>query len=73
MGRTMWRCRNPGCRVQFGSTLGALTRSGDLELAPGVERFVVELVVGRATVRCPSCGAGREFRGGSVFSARPRG
>ncbi len=70
MGRTMWRCRNPGCRVQFGATLGALTRSGDLELAPGVERFVVELVVGRATVRCPSCGAGREFRGGSVFSAR---
>ena len=73
MGRTMWRCRNPGCRVQFGSTLGALTRSGDLELAADTDRFVVDLVVGRVTVRCPSCGAGREFRGGSVFSARPRG
>ena len=73
MGRTSWRCRNPGCPIRFGTPLGSITPAGDLELAAGVDRFVVNLVMGRATVRCPSCGAGREFRGGSVFSARPRG
>ncbi len=73
MGRTMWRCRNPGCGVPERAVLGTLTGGGDLELAAGTDRFVVDLVTGRATVRCPSCGAGREFRGGSIFSSRRRG
>ncbi len=71
MGRTSWRCRNPGCSVPHGADLGSITPTGDLELAAVVDRFVVELVVGRATVRCPGCGAGREFRGGRIFSFRP--
>lgn len=70
MHRTAWRCRNPGCLVPHGATLGSRTPANDLELAASVDRFVVELVVGRALVRCPACGVGRTFRGGSVFSAR---
>ena len=73
MGRNAWRCRNRGCGVRFGAPLGTVTPGGDLELAAGVDRFVVNLVMGRATVRCPSCGVGREFRGGSIFSSRRRG
>ncbi len=68
MGRRLLRCRDARC----GTPLGTVTPGGDLELAADVERFVVDLVVGRATVRCPSCGTGREFRDGSVYSARPR-
>lgn len=72
MGRNAWRCRDRGCPVPHGADLGSVTPAGDLELAAGVDQFVIELAVGRATVRCPSCGTGREFRGGSIFSARRR-
>lgn len=70
MGRTAWRCRNRGCPVPHGAVLGTLTRGGDLELATGAAEFAIQLVLGRATVRCPACGRCRDFRGGSVYSAR---
>ncbi len=73
MGRSTWRCRNPGCGVPERAVLGTVTRTGDLELADDVAHFVVRLDAGRATVRCPSCGTSREFRGGAIFSSRRRG
>ncbi len=72
MGRTSWRCRNPGCGVPERAVLGTVTRTGDLELADDIAHFVVHLDIGRATVRCPACGTAREFRGGTIFSFRPR-
>lgn len=70
MGRSLWRCRNPGCPEPHGAVLGRLTGDGTgLALDPAVARFAVHLDSGRAEVRCPACGAARDFRGRSVRSA----
>lgn len=71
MSRRFLRCRNPGCPVPHGAVLGKLTSDGGLMLDPAVVSFAVYLDTRRTQVRCPACGAGREFRGTSVRPARP--
>ena len=67
VSRSLWRCRNPACPEPHGATLGRLTADGmGLALDPTVARFAVFLDTGRAEVRCPACGAARDFRGAVV-------
>ena len=70
MSRRLWRCRNPGCPVQGGATLGRLTDDGGLVLDPAVVGFRVFLDTRRAVVICPACATERGFRGCGVLSAK---
>ncbi len=71
MSRSLWRCRNPACPAPHGAALGRLTKDGTgLVLDPGVMRFAVYLDTGRAELRCPACGAARDFRGRAVLAEK---
>lgn len=70
MSRSVWRCRNRACPVPHGAVLGRLTADAGLVLDPTVTSFRAYLDTRRAMVACPRCGAGREFRGRAVVSAR---
>ncbi|MGH2535112.1 MAG: hypothetical protein ACRDJW_22850 [Thermomicrobiales bacterium] len=72
MSRRLWRCRHAACPIPHGAALGHLTAARDLVLAADVTVFQVHLDTRRAMVVCPRCGAAREFRSGSVFSAPAR-
>ena len=63
VSRSLWRCRNQGCRV----VLGRVTAGSALVLAPEVTEFAVYLDTRRVNVKCPVCGAAREFRGVALF------
>lgn len=69
MSRRVLRCRHPACPERGGAILGRVTLDDGLALAPLVVRFRVYLDAKRVIIRCPSCGADREFRGTAVFSA----
>jgi hypothetical protein len=73
VSRRDWRCRRPACPVPHGAVLGRLSLDGSgLVLDPAVDDVAVYLDAGRAAVRCPACGAVRDFRGGAV-RLRPGG
>ena len=68
MSRSLWRCRNPACRIPHGAVLGRLTAEGGLVLDPAVADFRAYLDTRRAVVACPCCGAERTFRGVALYS-----
>lgn len=72
MSRSFWRCRNPNCSVPHGEVLGSLGSAGDLTFGADVAAFSIHLDTRKAVVVCPSCGARREFRAGSIHAARGR-
>src|SRR4051812_30106159 len=68
--RSLFGYRNRACPVPHRAALGRVTEDGGLELSAAVRCFAVHLDSRRATVRCPSCGKVREFRGMTVFSSK---
>ena len=69
MSRSLFRCRNRGCPVPHGAVLGRLTADGGLVLDRAVTEVKVFLDARRGHLRCPACGAWREFRGSAVVTA----
>lgn len=64
MSRREWRCRNPHCSVPHGAVLGRLSvDTSGLAVDPAVSAVQVYFDAGRAQIRCPVCGAPRDFRG----------
>ncbi len=70
MGRRLLRCPNPRCSDPHGTVLGRLTSDGGIVIHCRVTVFRCLLDARRAELRCPDCGATREFRGTAVFSSR---